>query len=57
MLLGVSRATLWRMLKEGSLEKVEIYHNSFRLRRADIMELARTSTAPRWRSRNREQAE
>ena len=57
MLLGVSRATLWRMIKEGSLQKVELYHNSFRLRRADIMELARTSTAPRWRSRKMEQAD
>lgn len=56
-LLGVSRATLWRMIKEGSLEKVELYHNSYRLRRADILELARTHTPPRWRTRKKEQAE
>lgn len=56
-LLGVSRATLWRMIKDGRLEKVEIYHNSFRLRRADIMELVRTRTAPRWRTRKKEQVD
>jgi excisionase family DNA binding protein len=38
-LLGVSRATLWRMLRDGRLTKVEIYHNAFRLRRADILAL------------------
>ena len=57
MLLGVSRATLWRMIKEGGLEKVELYHNSYRLRRAIILELVRTRTAPRWRSRNKTQAD
>ena len=31
-LLGVSRATLWRMLEAGSLEKVELYAGSYRLR-------------------------
>lgn len=56
-LLGVSRATLWRMIREGSLEKVELYHNSCRLHRADIMELARAHTAPRWRARKKEQAD
>jgi excisionase family DNA binding protein len=39
-LLGVSRATLWRMIRDGRLEKVEIYHNAFRLRREDILALA-----------------
>lgn len=38
--LGVSRATLWRMVKDGRLTKVEIYHNAFRLRREDILALA-----------------
>jgi excisionase family DNA binding protein len=38
-LLGVSRATLWRMVKDGRLTKVEIYHNAFRLRRSDILAL------------------
>ncbi len=38
-LLGVSRATLWRMLEAGSLEKVEIYAGSYRLRVSDILEL------------------
>jgi predicted DNA-binding transcriptional regulator AlpA len=57
MLLGVSRATLWRIIKEGSQEKAELYHNSYRLRRADILELVRTRTAPRWRSWNKAQAD
>lgn len=34
--LGVSRATLWRMIRAGRVEKVEILPNSFRVRRADI---------------------
>jgi len=38
-LLGISRATLWRMIRAGRLEKVEIYANAFRLRRADILSL------------------
>ncbi len=38
--LGVSRATLWRMVRDGRLAKVEIYHNAFRLRRTDLLDLA-----------------
>lgn len=38
-LLGVSRATLWRMIRAGRLEKVEIYSGAFRLRRSDIRDL------------------
>ena len=38
-LLGVSRATLWRMLEAGALEKVELYTGSYRLRVSDILEL------------------
>ena len=38
-LLGISRCTLWRMIREGRLEKVEIYHNSYRLRRSDLLDL------------------
>lgn len=39
-LLGVSRATVWRMIKIGKLEKVEILPGTFRVRRADIEDLA-----------------
>ena len=46
-LLGVSRATLWRMVKEGRLEKVEIYHNAYRLRRSDILDLVKQREATR----------
>jgi len=35
-LLGVSRATLWRMTKAGLLQKIEVLPGSFRLRRADL---------------------
>ena len=35
-LLGVSRATLWRMLKAGRLTAVEILPGSSRIRRADL---------------------
>jgi excisionase family DNA binding protein len=35
-LLGVSRATLWRMIKGGLLQKVEVLPGSFRIRRADL---------------------
>ena len=38
-LMGLSRATLWRMIRDGRLEKVEIYHNAYRLRRSDILAL------------------
>ena len=35
-LLGVSRATLWRMIRAGRLEKIEVLRGSSRVRRADI---------------------
>ena len=37
--LGVSRGTLWRMVEAGTLTKVEIFKNSFRIRRSDIEDL------------------
>jgi hypothetical protein len=39
-LLGVSRATLWRMIKGGLLQKIEVLPGSFRLRRADLEAIA-----------------
>ena len=42
-LLGVSRATLWRMVRAGRLTKVEIYTNAYRLRRSDIIGLVNGS--------------
>lgn len=39
-ILGVSRATLWRMIRAGRLPKIEIYSGAFRLRRADVVSLA-----------------
>lgn len=42
-LLGLSRATLWRLFKEGRLEKVELYPGSYRVRKADILTLIKES--------------
>jgi predicted regulator of amino acid metabolism with ACT domain len=39
-LLGVSRATLWRMIKGGLLQKIEVLPGSFRLRLADLEAIA-----------------
>jgi len=36
-LLHVSRATLWRTIQAGRLQKVELYPGAFRLRRSDIL--------------------
>jgi len=41
-LLGVSRATLWRMIRAGRLTKTEIYSGAYRLRRSDILDLVNT---------------
>ena len=47
-LLGVSRATVWRMIQLGRLEKVEILPGTFRVRRADLEAVAegRTNSTP-----------
>ena len=39
-LLGVSRATVWRLAKMKRLERVEILPGTFRVRRADIEAIA-----------------
>lgn len=41
-LLGVSRATVWRMIKVGKLDKVEILPGTCRVRRADIEAVAQS---------------
>ena len=38
--LGVSRVTLWRMIKGGMLTKIEILPGTFRIRRADLEAIA-----------------
>ena len=38
--LGVSRATLWRAIQAGRISKVQLYPGSFRVRRADLEDLA-----------------
>ena len=44
-LIPCSRATLWRILKAGRLQKVELYPGAFRLRRADVVALANGKAA------------
>ena len=34
--LGVSRTTLWRLIQDGRLPKVELRRDSFRIRREDL---------------------
>jgi excisionase family DNA binding protein len=51
--LGVSRATLWRMIKAGRLERVEVFQNSFRVRREDLEALAGYDETGRVASRSR----
>jgi Helix-turn-helix domain len=38
--LGVSRVTLWRMIKGRLLQKIEILPGTFRIRRADLEAIA-----------------
>jgi len=38
-LIPCSRATLWRIIKAGRLEKVELYPGAYRLRRSDVLSL------------------
>lgn len=45
-LLHCSRATIWRCIRAGRLKKVELFTNSYRLRRADVEALARGEKAP-----------
>ena len=40
--LGVSRPTLWRMIRAGRLQKVEIYPGAFRVNRSDLEAIAKT---------------
>lgn len=38
--LGISRSTLWRMVRAGTLKKVEFMPGSYRIRRADLDAIA-----------------
>ncbi|MFA7256428.1 MAG: hypothetical protein WC047_02495 [Kiritimatiellales bacterium] len=39
-LIPCSRATLFRIIRAGRLQKIELYPNAFRLKRADVIALA-----------------
>lgn len=43
--LGVSRATLWRMIKAGTIVKVEVFPGSYWLKRKDLEALGATRHA------------
>lgn len=45
--LGVSRATLWRMIQAQKVEKVELLPGSFRVRTADIEGIAEVKAVAR----------
>lgn len=38
--LGVSRATLWRAMRAGKIQRVELFAGSYRVRREDLEALA-----------------
>lgn len=38
--LGIGRSTLWRMVKAGVVEKVELLPGTYRIRRADLDSIA-----------------
>jgi excisionase family DNA binding protein len=42
-ILGVSRPTLWRLIKAGKLQKVEILPGCFKVRRTDLEAIAATN--------------
>jgi len=46
--LGVSRATLWRAVRAGKIQKVELFPGSFRVRREDLEALAAGRGAAGW---------
>lgn len=39
-LLGVSKATMWRMVQRGRLQRLELLPGSYRVRRTDLERIA-----------------
>lgn len=44
--LGVSRCTLWRMVRAGRIQKVELFRGSFRISRASLETFAAAPALP-----------
>lgn len=44
--LGISRTTLWRLAREGRLERVEIRQGSYRFRKAELQRFAHAKPKP-----------
>jgi len=38
-MLGISRTSIWRLTRSGRLQKRELYPNSYRIRKQDLLDL------------------
>ncbi len=38
-MLGISRTSIWRLTRLGRLQKRELYPNSYRIRKQDVLDL------------------
>ncbi len=38
-MLGISRTSIWRLTRSGRLQKRELYPNSYRIKKQDVLDL------------------